>query len=347
MVFFLLRKGWVGMKKISEYFTSKDGNDKKITEALEWFLENNCDENMKYTPKNDNGIPLLSPAQGIFKQKDSVYATSIKQTLKGIYADREPYYFSDHSWIYVYHQRGDSSISDRDSISDNKAIVKNLEDKIPLGVLIQNKSKGRDGARYKVGIGIPIGWVAGFFIVYCANEKGEIDPDVLSKSPNQLFDMAFLSQYQSENEFLIEEAEEVYDPSGIEDTREKNLTASGHKREGQSKFKTDLMIAYKGTCAITGCNTPSVLEAAHITPYKGLETNKVQNGLLLRADIHKLWDHYLLTIEVETNKLILDTSLLSDSNYSYLQGKIIDFSAKGKNRPSKKALKSHNDSCNF
>ncbi|MEO2018753.1 MAG: HNH endonuclease signature motif containing protein [Fuerstiella sp.] len=44
----------------------------------------------------------------------------------------------------------------------------------------------------------------------------------------------------------------------------------------------------------------AVLEAAHIRPYRRPEDNDVQNGLLLRADIHTLFDLNLLGIEPGT-----------------------------------------------
>lgn len=68
-------------------------------------------------------------------------------------------------------------------------------------------------------------------------------------------------------------------------------------RPQQAQFKKDLVKAYKGKCAITGCDTPQVLEAAHIVPHRGRQTDVAQNGILLRADIHKLFDAGLLAIE--------------------------------------------------
>jgi predicted restriction endonuclease len=62
-------------------------------------------------------------------------------------------------------------------------------------------------------------------------------------------------------------------------------TTSIARRQGQPKFRGDLLKAYRGQCAITGFNAEQALEAAHIYPYKGNDTNKVWNGLLLRADI--------------------------------------------------------------
>ncbi len=61
------------------------------------------------------------------------------------------------------------------------------------------------------------------------------------------------------------------------------------ERQGQSAFRDQLLSAY-GRCAVTGTNVHSVLQAAHIEPYNGPATSTVANGLLLRADIHNLFD---------------------------------------------------------
>ena len=85
------------------------------------------------------------------------------------------------------------------------------------------------------------------------------------------------------------EASNYFDVENIEDAR-KIVTVSIVQRQGQSKFRQELLAAYNSRCAITGCDIEPALEAAHIIPYKGTETNCPQNGLLLRADIHTLFD---------------------------------------------------------
>lgn len=78
-----------------------------------------------------------------------------------------------------------------------------------------------------------------------------------------------------------------------EDARQRELRAV-FLRRGQEKFRKDLINAYKSRCAVTGCNIVEILEAAHIIPYRGEHTNRCNNGLLLRADIHTLFDLGLL-----------------------------------------------------
>jgi|CXWL01.1.fsa_nt_gi putative restriction endonuclease len=67
-------------------------------------------------------------------------------------------------------------------------------------------------------------------------------------------------------------------------------------RLGQASFRVLVMDAYKRRCAITGENTLLALEAAHIVPYKGAGTHDVRNGLLLRADFHRLFDVGLVSV---------------------------------------------------
>jgi hypothetical protein len=86
-------------------------------------------------------------------------------------------------------------------------------------------------------------------------------------------------------------------------------------------FRSVLLAAYNSQCAITGFNVSQVLEAAHINPYyEGVETHQVNNGLLLRADIHSLFDHYQITIHPETKKVCI-SSELQGTSYEELDGK--------------------------
>ncbi len=86
-----------------------------------------------------------------------------------------------------------------------------------------------------------------------------------------------------------------FDPSIVCDTRKRAIHAICLRR-GQKKFRDSLLEAYGSHCVVTDCSVPDVLEAAHIFPYQGSDTNKVANGLLLRADIHTLFDSGLLAI---------------------------------------------------
>lgn len=67
-------------------------------------------------------------------------------------------------------------------------------------------------------------------------------------------------------------------------------------RLGQSSFRVLVTDAYKRRCAMTGENTLVVLEAAHIVPYSKDGSHEIQNGMLLRADFHRLFDVGLVSV---------------------------------------------------
>ena len=70
-------------------------------------------------------------------------------------------------------------------------------------------------------------------------------------------------------------------------------------RLGQGAFRVQLSDAYNRKCSITGERTLPVLEAAHIKPFSEAGPHRISNGILLRADLHKLFDSGYLTITKE------------------------------------------------
>lgn len=130
-----------------------------------------------------------------------------------------------------------------------------------------------------------------------------------------------------------------FDPSNIQDGRDRIL-ASIVKRRGQPKFRKKLLQIYGGKCAITGANAQQALEAAHIIPYKGNETNHPTNGLLLRADVHTLFDLKLIAIDTNGMTVLVSPSLMS-TNYKELAGTHVHLPAAQSDRPSIEALNIH------
>lgn len=75
-------------------------------------------------------------------------------------------------------------------------------------------------------------------------------------------------------------------------------------RLGQGAFRVLVTDAYQRNCAISGERTLPVLEAAHIRPYADEGPHQVSNGLLLRADLHKLFDDGYVTITEDRHVLV-------------------------------------------
>ena len=107
-----------------------------------------------------------------------------------------------------------------------------------------------------------------------------------------------------------------FDPSDIADARDLVLRQIAQRR-GQNKFRRSLLKAYKGKCAISQTAAEAVLEAAHITPYFGDETNHISNGLLLRADLHTLFDLNLVKIDPGSMRVKISPSLEETPYWNY------------------------------
>ena len=107
-------------------------------------------------------------------------------------------------------------------------------------------------------------------------------------------------------------------------------------RRGQPKFRANLMKAYQDRCCISGTGPETVLEAVHLFPHTESGINKLDNGLLLRADLHSLFDAGLLRVHPETLGVELDGSLRGTDYWQY-QGKTLCKRADG-GRPSKEWL---------
>jgi putative restriction endonuclease len=70
-------------------------------------------------------------------------------------------------------------------------------------------------------------------------------------------------------------------------------------RLGQGAFRVEVTDAYARRCAITGERTLPALEAGHIRPYAKNGPHEIRNGLLLRSDLHNLFDLGYLTVTLD------------------------------------------------
>lgn len=116
-------------------------------------------------------------------------------------------------------------------------------------------------------------------------------------------------------------------------------------RRGQPQFRNALLEAYVGTCAVTGCTAVDALEAAHILPYRGDHTNNVRNGLLLRADIHTLFDLFLHTVAEDLTIRIAPQ--VAGTGYDEYDGAALRVPVKKADVPSADALAHHRAQCDW
>lgn len=83
-------------------------------------------------------------------------------------------------------------------------------------------------------------------------------------------------------------------------------------RVGQPAFKALVHDAYQRRCAITGDRIVPVLEAAHIRPVASQGENRVDNGLLLRSDVHTLFDRGYLGVHPDRLTLMVSRRLRTE-----------------------------------
>lgn len=89
-------------------------------------------------------------------------------------------------------------------------------------------------------------------------------------------------------------------------------------RLGQGTFRILITEAYQHRCVVTGERTLPVLEAAHIKPYSAGGPHEVENGLLLRSDLHRLFDRGYLTVDPQDRRLLISKRIHEE----YQNGKV-------------------------
>lgn len=118
-------------------------------------------------------------------------------------------------------------------------------------------------------------------------------------------------------------------------------------RIGQAAFRVLVTEAYQRRCSVSGEKTLPVLEAAHIRPYAQAGPQTVSNGLLLRSDIHKLFDSGYLTItnerKIEVSGRIREEFENGREYYQYHGRPLLYLPGEEINLPDPQFIRWHND----
>jgi putative restriction endonuclease len=121
-----------------------------------------------------------------------------------------------------------------------------------------------------------------------------------------------------------------------------------HPRLGQGAFRVLVTDIYRRRCAVTQERTLPALEAAHIRPYGDGGAHEARNGLLLRRDIHSLFDAGYVTV---TSDLVFEVSRRireefdNGKHYYALHGHKIEPPSDVGQHPNPDALTWHNENC--
>jgi putative restriction endonuclease len=270
-------------------------------EALLWF-HGNAGQVVQW-PEPLGDVFLVNRAKGIHKPRQLTYALSIRGSNNSPYEDHVERR-ADGSWRWGYPQEG----ADPEYFT-NKALRACMRDDVPVGVIKQIDGTWPSGGYEVFGLGQVFAFKKQVFEIH------SISPPWNVKEPaGTVGTMATHTDLADK----VDLPSTAFDPRSVEDARERELRAIALRR-GQAPFRRALLTAYGGRCAVSGCSVQSALEAAHIVPYLGPGTHHVTNGLLLRADIHTLFDLYLLWVDPKTRVVRLDPSL-KDTEYEQYEG---------------------------
>lgn len=124
------------------------------------------------------------------------------------------------------------------------------------------------------------------------------------------------------------------------------VPAMAMRRTGQQAFKVMVLKAYEQRCAVTDGKVLPVLEAAHIRPFAQGGEHDIANGLLLRSDVHALFDLGYLTITpdlvVRASRRLKD-DFDNGNDYRRLDGREIHVPPARRLQPDRRLLEWHAD----
>jgi putative restriction endonuclease len=117
-------------------------------------------------------------------------------------------------------------------------------------------------------------------------------------------------------------------------------------RLGQGTLRVTVIEAYGRACAVTGEHSLPALDAAHIRSYAEEGPHEVRNGILLRADLHRLFDQGYLTVTPEQRMEVsrrLREDYSNGRSYYPLNGSPVRVPGAKNERPDSEYLRWHNE----
>lgn len=118
--------------------------------------------------------------------------------------------------------------------------------------------------------------------------------------------------------FIMTPAEAAEDEMAPRDDEDRRQIYARRIRRGQSRFRKALLTLYGNQCAFTGVTEDRVLEACHVLSHAETGNNQLDNGLILRADIHTLFDLRLATVANDGVTVRVDTRRVTDPEFTRL-----------------------------
>lgn len=237
------------------------------------------------------------------------------------YPDEDVIKREDGTWTFDYcaHKSSAGALTTQ---TYNGDMMNNLRDGVPVAVYVKYPRIGY--INYGLAYVERYDTLTGMFTLHGPVSAERDNADFCSIVPYEL---------------LTEDEQRILRAADEGDERRRVL-AEQVRREKQGEFRKNLMDAYGGACAVTSVDVPDVLQAAHIDPYRGRKSQIVSNGMLLRADIHLLYDAHLLTVLPESNIIRVSRPIIQ-SFYGELNGRKITVPEDPTKQPSDELLDAH------
>lgn len=288
--------------------------------ALEWFVEHEGTVGPRpWRVDGKSVVPGVTMAmtaeRGIHKPAGLDWALSIGATSGSLYLDGEPTPVDKYTWVLAYREHSGTQGRGLES-RWNRALLRNLRDRIPVGVFVPADG----GANLNMGLAMPEDFDPGTGTFLLRGPMRHTQPaEIWEDSRNRSDPLESL---------LVAEALDA-----------KTLVAV-QQRRAQDVFRDSLMDAYAGRCCISRYEVPEALQAAHILAYSGRSSQIPENGLLLRADLHLLFDRHMFGIDPST-MVVKVSSKLTRTPYAGIDGVAVLSAADSARAPDPKRLAVH------
>lgn len=267
---------------------------------------------LSYSLARQSGIH--SPSAQAMRYPTRQYAISVHSSDLERYPDKAPIELGDGTWVFDYSGQDNNPASTHQNY--NGWLFNCLEDGIPVGVMTKMKGGG-----YKV-------WGLAFVERYNSLSR----MFTLRGPVNKVTEASGCFGIADPSTLTKAERIELARGTEIERRFVRRL-----QRERQDLFRAMLLDAYGFRCAMSDANVPEGLQAAHIEPYRGVCSQSTSNGLLLRADIHLLYDAHLLSVMPESHIVRISERLVG-SPYARYNGRRIHVPRNDADKPDDELL---------
>ncbi|MDM8288026.1 HNH endonuclease signature motif containing protein [Slackia piriformis] len=305
---------------------------KEFVPAYEWFEQMQGKEVPRiWNNTRPAGIEIsIMQQRGIAKPKGHLHAISVTSTNAAKYED-VIFPQEDGTWVFQYCAHRPDVEDTSTSKTYNTALERCLLDGLPVGVFVKSND---NPARYTV-LGLA-------FVEAYDKNSGLFTLHGPVESDQPLDFWSIVPEAELDNA-TRQELKALKKQAGLHDEADERVAKLSRRiqRVGQELFRAKLLTAYHNRCALTECDVDSALQAAHICAYRGPKSQETSNGLLLRADIHLLYDAHKISIEPKSRKVYVCEEVAYSTHYQGLQGLKLRKPSDANDQPSSARLANH------